>query len=207
MTKISLIRHGLVDNPHEVYYGRLPGFALAELGRAQAAAAGVYLADASVVAIYHSPMLRAFQTADIVRSRCATDAPMAECDLLNEIYSPFDGRPAAEMEKRDWNFYDEVGPPYEQPADIAARLVKFFDLVREKHPGRHVVGVSHADPIAFAIVWASGRPLSAGQRKQLMECGVSTHYPSPASVTTFVFADNEQRELHNYQYHAPAVHL
>ncbi len=205
MTKISLIRHGLVHNPEEVYYGRLPGFALAELGRAQAAAAGEYLAGDSVAAIYHSPMLRAFQTADIVRLRCATDAPLTECGLLNEIYSPFDGRAAAEMEQRDWNFYDDVGPAYEQPADIVARLVRFFDLACEKHPGRHVVGVTHADPIAFAIVWASGRPLSAAQRKQLVDCGVPVHYPSPASVTTFLFADGAEGKLLDYRYHAPTL--
>ena len=57
MTKISLIRHGLVHNPAEVYYGRLPGYGLAALGRAQAAAAGDYLAGAGIVAVYHSPML------------------------------------------------------------------------------------------------------------------------------------------------------
>lgn len=207
MTKISLIRHGLVDNPGEVYYGRLPGFALAELGRTQAAAAGDYLAGTSVAAIYHSPMLRAFQTADIVRSRCASGAPLAECGLLNEIYSPFDGSPAAEMARRDWNFYDEVGPPYEQPDDIVTRIVKFFDLARKKHPGQHIVGVSHADPIAFAIVWSSGLPLTAGQRKRLVDCGVSELYPSPASITTFVFADDEERNLLRYHYHAPAAHL
>ena len=151
MTKISLIRHGLVHNPAEVYYGRLPGYGLAALGRAQAAAAGDYLAGAGIVAVYHSPMLRAFQTAEIVRSRCAADAPLVECDLLNEIHSPFDGLAATEMEKRDWNFYDEINPPYEQPADIVARLLRFFDLARQRHPGHHVIGVSHADPIAFAI--------------------------------------------------------
>lgn len=205
MTKISLIRHGLVDNPHQVYYGRLPGFPLAELGHAQAAAAGDYLSGASVAAVYHSPTLRAFQTADIVRSRSGAGAPLTVCGLLNEIYSPFDGRPASEMDQRDWNFYDGVGPPYEQPADIVARLVKFFDLARQKHPAQHIIGVSHADPIAFAILWACGMPLSAAQRKRLVECGVSDPYPSPASVTTFEFVDSDERKLPNFRYHSPSV--
>ena len=207
MTKVSLIRHGLVHNPGGVYYGRLPGFGLAELGRAQAAAAGDYLADAGVVAVYHSPMLRAFQTAEIVRSRCAPDAPLVECDLLNEIHSRFDGLAATEMEKRNWDFYNEVTPPYEQPIDIVTRLLKFFDLARQEHPGRHVVGVSHADPIAFALLWAGDLPLSADQRKCLIDCGIAEPYPSPASVTTFEFADSDERKLSAFRYHAPAAYL
>ena len=89
MTKISLIRHGLVHNPAEVYYGRLPGFGLAELGRAQAAAAGDYLAGAGIVAVYHSPMLRAFQTAEIVRSRCAASATPIPSPLPFSVRASF----------------------------------------------------------------------------------------------------------------------
>lgn len=203
MTKISLVRHGLVHNPEQVYYGRLPGFGLAEMGRAQAAAAGRALAPESVVAIYHSPMLRAIETAVIVRSHCAVDAPLAECTLLNEIESPYDGRPVEEMERRDWNFYRDQDSRYEQPAEILARMLRFFDRARDLHPGEHIVGVSHADPIAFAIVWAAGLPLTAEQRKSLFECGVPDSYPAHASISTFTFADGGDRQLAGFEYQSP----
>lgn len=203
MTKISLVRHGLVHNPDQVYYGRLPGFSLADRGRAQAAAAGDYLAQTDVDAVYHSPMLRAFQTATIVHSRCAMTAPLEECALLNEIFSPYDGHPVEEMERRNWDFYDGIAPPYEKPEDIAERLVRFFDLARQLHPNSHVVGVSHADPIAFAILWAHGMTLSADQRKQLQPCGVPDNYPAPASISTFTFAAGYDRTLVDFQYYAP----
>lgn len=204
MTTISLIRHGLVENPGQVYYGRLPGFSLAEEGRRQAAAAGDYLAGQPIVAICHSPMLRARQTAEIVRHHCLATAPLVECGLLNEIHSTYDGRPIAEMEQIDWNFYREVTPPFEKPEDVLNRIVRFFDWARREHPGAHVVGVSHADPIAFAILWASGRPLTADQRKQLMECGIPDSYPAPASVTSFTFADQAGDGLVDFCYFAPA---
>jgi broad specificity phosphatase PhoE len=207
MTKISLVRHGLVHNPDEVYYGRLPGFRLAERGRAQAVAAGDYLAGAAVEAIYHSPMLRALQTADILRSRCAATAPLAECTLLNEILSPFDGRPVAEMERRNWDFYHEVDGSFEQPKDIVARIMRFFELAREKYPGGHVVGVSHADPIAFTIMWANGLPLAAEARKHLVTCGVTDGYPAPASISTFTFAEDGAEQLPAFRYHAPGIAL
>lgn len=201
MTRISLVRHGLVDNPGRVYYGRLPGFGLADEGRQQAAAAGSYLADRAVVAVYHSPLLRAFQTACIVNARLATPVPLIECALLNEIYSPYDGETHAEMTRRKWDFYHELSPPYEEPDDILARLLAFFEMICRRHAGQHVVGVSHADPIAFAIQWAHGLSLSPEGRRHLQSCGVSDAYPAPASITTFTFADGTERELTGCSYH------
>ena len=47
-TCISLLRHGEVDNPQEVYYGRLPGFGLSAEGRRQAQHAGLTIYNAVV---------------------------------------------------------------------------------------------------------------------------------------------------------------
>lgn len=201
MTTIALVRHGLVENPGELYYGRLPSFALADLGRRQAAAAARHLARNPVTAIYHSPMLRACQTAEIIGAGMVATVPVVECALLNEIHSPYDGQTWAEMERRNWDFYGDVVPPYEQPQDILARVHTFFARAREEHPGQHIVGVSHGDPIAFAILWASGRPATVAQKRQLIECGVYTGYPAPASISTFRF--DEAGALLHYNYHCP----
>lgn len=203
MTRFSLVRHGLVENPGQVYYGRLEGFALAETGRAQAAAAGRYLAGDSVAALYHSPMLRARQTAEIVQAQLAAPIPLAECALLNEIHSAHDGRPVAEMERIHWDFYYDISPPYEGPDAVLARMLSFFARMVAEHPGQHVVGVSHGDPIAFAILWAFSRPITADQRKQLSSCGVPDGYPAPASIATFTMDDSGE-EVIDFYYHSPA---
>lgn len=203
MTQISLVRHGLVHNPGQIYYGRLPGFGLAELGREQAAAAGLALAGESVAAVYHSPMQRAAETAAIIHALCAEGTPLEACALLNEIHSSYDGRPTAEMERRGWDFYGDRDPDYEQPEHILARVIRFFDRARELYPGRHVVGVSHADPIAFAIMWACGLSPAAEGRKQLFACGVADHYPSPASISTFTFAGGDDPRPISFSYRAP----
>ena len=44
-TIIHVMRHGEVDNPNGVLYGRLPGFGLTELGHSMAARAAEYLVD------------------------------------------------------------------------------------------------------------------------------------------------------------------
>lgn len=92
-TLISLVRHGEVANPEQVYYGRLPGFALSELGRRQATMAGQYLHPLSPSTIYHSPLLRARQTAELIADNLSGEVQVAECAHLIEIHSPFDGRP------------------------------------------------------------------------------------------------------------------
>jgi probable phosphoglycerate mutase len=207
MIKISLVRHGLVENPDQVYYGRLDGFGLATEGRAQAAAAGRYLAGDSVTAIYHSPMLRARQTAEILRAQLAAPAPLEECALLNEIHSSYDGRPAAEMERIHWDFYYDIRPPFEGPGDVLARMLAFFEHMRDDHPGEHVVGVSHGDPIAFAILWAFSLPVTAEQRKRLTTCGVPEGYPAPASIATFTFNDNGAPEAIDFCYNCPSCDM
>ena len=200
-TTISLLRHGLVENPEAVYYGRLPHFGLAARGRAQATAAGDYLAAAGVVAVYHSPMLRARQTAELVAAQLRAPVPLRACDLLTEIYSPYDGQTIAAMQQRHWDFYSEIEPPYEMPADILARALAFFAHARAEYPGQHIVGVSHGDLIAFAILWAFGRPATGAAKRELIDCGVDDLYPAPASLSTFRF--DADGALIEYRYHCP----
>ena len=206
MTIISLVRHGLVQNPEQVYYGRRPGFSLAAEGRDQAIAAGHLLAAhaQSITVIYHSPMQRAAETAALIRAQLAAPPPLLVASpLLIEIDSPFDGTPIAEMERRNWELYSGVGPPYEQPADVQARMVAFFDAVRAAHPGQHVVAVSHGDPILFAILWGLGRPIATDQRPFLAEWGIAGGYPACACIAAFTWPDGADEQRPTFSYHLP----
>ena len=60
---LHLVRHGEVENPRGVIYGRLPGYNLSERGRRQAAAAARRLRDADLAAVWASPLERAQETA------------------------------------------------------------------------------------------------------------------------------------------------
>ena len=48
-TIVHLLRHGEVENPHHILYGRLPDFHLSANGRLMALAAADYFADRPVV--------------------------------------------------------------------------------------------------------------------------------------------------------------
>lgn len=185
-TRITLVRHGEVHNPDGVYYGRLPRFGLSEHGRALAVAAGKHLRYMRPAALYTSPLLRARETAALITAQGIGLQPSIN-RLLWEVHTPYDGRTQAELATRNWDLYTQAGPGYEQPADILARVHRFFDLARKRHTGRHVVAVTHGDLVAFSILWAFGEPVSAAGRSRLAACGVTGGYPEPASLTTFTF--------------------
>src|SRR5512137_923961 len=94
-TPLHLVRHGEVDNPTGIFYGRLPRYALGTEGRAQAVATARLLADEPVTAIYTSPMLRARQTARAI-AREHKGRQVRVSSLLNEVNVPLEGRPLEE---------------------------------------------------------------------------------------------------------------
>ena len=63
--RIHLVRHGEVDNPNKVLYGRLPNFALTALGRQMAEATAQELAStgANYTKLISSPLIRTLQSA------------------------------------------------------------------------------------------------------------------------------------------------
>jgi broad specificity phosphatase PhoE len=57
-TIVHLLRHGEVENPAGIIYGRLPGYHLSANGRAMARAAADFFAERPVVALFCSPLER-----------------------------------------------------------------------------------------------------------------------------------------------------
>ena len=203
-TTIYLVRHGHIVNRDEVFHGRLPGFPLSEEGRTQAAAAAAFLSEQPISAVYHSPMERARQTAEIIQAAFLPPQPLLqESPLLHEIYSPYDGRPWPEMAARDWDFYTGSTPEYEQPADIVNRMLAFLQRMRRLHTGGHVVGVTHADPLAFIWLWVLQEEAHVDNRRRLRELGLQDEYPATASISIFTFESTAPGEVPAYEYIRP----
>src|SRR5690242_19236241 len=152
-TEILFVRHGEVHNPQQVYYGRLPNYVLSENGRMQAQAAAEALKDAPIAALFSSPQQRTQETASFIRAyHPALEVQIHE--LLNEIYSPYDGTAHSVMETRNYDLYTDSPAPYEQPQDIVRRAQEFMNWARKQYPGQQVVATTHGDVIAFSILWA-----------------------------------------------------
>jgi broad specificity phosphatase PhoE len=184
MTRITFVRHGEVHNPRRVIYGRLPRFRLSQRGLQQAVRAAQALAAESVDAVVSSPLLRARQTAAQILLHQPGLRLHVSRDLI-EVHTPYQGLPAAEIAFRREDFYTGSPPPFEQPADVLGRMSRFAARHARRHPGGHVVAVTHGDPIAFFALWAGGAAVTPANKTRLAPLGIGGGYPGHASSTTY----------------------
>jgi broad specificity phosphatase PhoE len=201
-TVVHLVRHGQVENPRRVLYGRLPGFHLSPGGRAQADVLAAWFAKTPVAAVLSSPLERAQQTAAPIAAahglEVRTDLRLIETSNLFEGVA---GNVAWYILRHPamwWKLRDLRTPSWgERNLDMVERVHAVVDAVREELAGRHVVLVSHQAPIWVARL--------AFERRRL------PHWPGRrrctlGSVTTLVF-DGDQLAGVSYAEPAAAVLL
>ena len=201
-TTLYLVRHGEVHNPEKILYGRLPGYRLSGSGKAQARAAGDWLASKSVEAIYCSPMQRAQETAAIIAERLPDLMPTID-QRISEVYTPYEGRPTAEMEAIGWDLYTGNEPPYETPTVVLERVLDFFDFLRTRHAGAAVVAVGHGDILVFPWLHAQGEAPEALMKDRLRDYALPVDYPATASIMCFGLAGDPRESLPTVSYHCP----
>ncbi len=186
-TVVHLLRHGEVDNPHGILYGRLPGYHLSARGRAMAEAAADYFAGRTVAALFSSPLERAQETARPVAQRLGL--PIVTDDRLIESWNHFEGqrfgvgdgslRHPAHWPHLANPFRPSWGEPYGQ---VAARVQAALQAAREAAAGREAVCVSHQLPIWVTRRAAENRRLWHNPARR--ECALG-------SVTSFTYAGDE----------------
>jgi broad specificity phosphatase PhoE len=186
-TVVHLVRHGQVENPRRVLYGRLPGYHLSARGRAQAELLAGHFAGARLAAVLASPLERAQQTAAPI---AAAHGLEVRTDLrLIENSTIFEGAAGnlvwyiLRHPRLWWKLRDLRAPSWgERNVDMVERMHAVVDAVREEFAGRQVVLVSHQGPIWVARLAFERRRLShwPGRRRCTL-----------ASVTTLTF-DGDQ---------------
>jgi broad specificity phosphatase PhoE len=164
MTVVHLLRHGEVDNPSGVIYGRLPGYHLSANGRAMAEAAADYFADRRVVALFSSPMERAQETARPVAERLGL--PIVIDDRLIEAWNHFEGLRfgVGDGSLRHPGHWPHLTNPFrpswgESYKEVAARMLAAMETAREAAVGQEAVCVTHQLPVWIARRAAEGRHL------------------------------------------------
>jgi len=202
-THIHLVRHGLVDNPRNVVYGRMPRFRLAHHGIAQARQSAAYLRRKPVIALFSSPLLRARQSAREILGLIQLKR-IGITQLITEVHSPYEGRPSAEVHALKGDVYAHASPHYEHPQDVLARTLRFFKRSVHRYQGRHVVAVTHGDIIVFAYLWALGKVLDPLYKGRLDSLGMQSGYPAHGSVTSFTFQKNAEVPPPAVSYWEPA---
>lgn len=151
---IHLVRHGEVENPSAIIYGRMPGFGLSERGRRQARAGAEHLKDADVGALWSSPLQRAQETARVIGD--AHDIEITTDERLIESGSTFEGvgRTAWAVLSNPlhwWRLRNPWRPSWgESFRGIQERMLASIDAATAAAAGREAVIVSHQLPLVVA---------------------------------------------------------
>jgi broad specificity phosphatase PhoE len=196
-TVVHLLRHGEVENPGGIIYGRLPGYHLSATGRLMADAAAGFFADRAVVAMFSSPLERAQETARPVAERLGL--PIVTDERLIESWNHFEGlrfgvgdgslrRPAHWLYLMN-PFRPSWGEPYRA---VATRMLSVMADAREAAAGREAVCVTHQLPIWVTRRMTEGRWL--WHNPALRECALG-------SVTSFTYTGDR---IESVSYTVPA---
>ena len=185
-TIIHVMRHGEVDNPNGVLYGRLPGFGLTELGHSMAARAAEYLVDsgADITRVISSPLLRAQLTA--APTAAAYGLTIESDPRLIESDNVFEGMPvnsnrAMLAHPKYYKYYcNPLRPSWGEPyRDIASRMSAALSSALRAARGHEALVVSHQNPI---VTLTRFRERSAARpRAEIASLCV-------ASITSFIFS-------------------
>jgi broad specificity phosphatase PhoE len=173
-TIIHFVRHGEVENPKKLRYGRLPGFHLSETGRKQAEQAALFFIKRKISHIYTSPLERTQQTATLL-GMAFPHVSIALDDRIMEVKtsSQFEGKP------RDRGFYypTQSSTDSESVAHILSRFSHFLEEKIIQHNGQEIIAVSHADPLGFLY----------SKYVYSVESAMRGQYPQYASIYSYVF--------------------
>jgi broad specificity phosphatase PhoE len=181
---VHLVRHGEVDNPAGVIYGRIPGYHLSADGRLMAKAAADFLAGRDITVLRCSPLDRAVETAAPIAAELGLEA--VTDDRLIEPANHFEGMrfgvgDGSLRRPRHWRYlWNPFRPSWGEPyAEVAARMLAAAADAARAADGHEAVCVSHQLPIWVTRLATEGRRLWHDPRRR--QCALG-------SVTSLTFA-------------------
>ena len=200
-TTVHVARHGEVENPQKILYGRQPGWRLSNRGQQMAEALGEWSKPLNIGALHVSPLQRAQETAaPIARAHgleITTDERLIEAANIFEgksfelgsgvLKHPASWRHLYNPWKPSW------GEPYEEQIN---RMLAAIFAANKAANGKDAIVVSHQLPIWILRSAIEGRSLLHDPRKRI--CTL-------ASVTSVHFDD--EGVISGISYSEPAGHL
>jgi broad specificity phosphatase PhoE len=200
-TTVHVARHGEVENPEKILYGRQPGWRLSNRGQQMAETLGEWSKSINLGALHVSPLQRAQETAaPIARAHgieITTDERLIEAANVFEgksfelgsgvLKHPSSWRHLYNPWKPSW------GEPYEEQIN---RMLAAIFAARKAANGKDAIVVSHQLPIWILRSAIEDRSLLHDPRKRI--CTL-------ASVTSVHFDD--EGVISGLSYSEPAGHL
>lgn len=180
------VRHGRVENPGHVVYARLPGFHLAEDGRAAAGELAAELAAAPVAAVVSSPLDRALETAEILAAPHGLAVEIDDRLIEWGFWVGWQGLPWSRIRERDPEALDRYAADPESVGgddrlvDAGGRVLSWAAEAERAHGGGLVLGVSHEAPLAAAMLTAAGEGLGEFHAASVPHLALVRLLPAPA---------------------------
>jgi broad specificity phosphatase PhoE len=201
MTSVHVVRHGEVENPNKILYGRQSGWFLSKRGEEMAKVLGEWAKPLNIGAVNASPLERAQQTAKPMAD--AHNLTINTDERLIEAANVFEGKPFGVGDgvlrqpsawPKLWNpWKPSWGEPY---VDQVNRMLAAVFAARDAANGKDAIVVSHQLPIWILRSAIEGRRFLHDPRKRI--CTL-------ASVTSIHFDD--EGLITNLTYSEPAKHL
>jgi broad specificity phosphatase PhoE len=177
------MRHGEVDNPTGVLYGRMPDFHLSDLGRKMADRVAEYLTGRDIVELVTSPLERAQETMEPIAAVFGLTPRIDE--RVIEAANLFEGKRfgvgdgALRKPSSWWLLRNPLKPSWGEPyQQIVRRMRDAMETARERAAGHEALIVSHQLPIWTVRSAIEARRLWHDPRKR--QCSL-------ASLTSFTF--------------------
>lgn len=186
-TIVHVCRHGQVENPDHILYGRLTGYGLSKLGHAMAERLGEHFADVPLQHLRVSPLQRAKETLAPIAAR-HPQVEIVEDHRVVEAANHFEGRAFGRYNQKLlwpanwWHFRNPMRPSWGEPyAEVVLRMREALaDMAASVPQGGQALVVAHQLPIYIARLDAEGR--SSLHNPANRQCRL-------ASVTSFHFVD------------------
>lgn len=180
--RLILVRHGQTEwNQLGIIQGRTD-IPLNDTGIVQARAAGEWLSQRRIDAVYSSPMQRAFDTAtEIARPH---GLPVISIDDIIEIdFGLWEEKTADELKRlypeywNDWSWHLDEEKSANMQAESAYAILNrvkraLNSIFEENTAGSTAVVVSHTMPIKLIMANAIGLPLKSLQSIKVGNCGI-----------------------------------
>jgi len=198
---VHVLRHGEVENPNKILYGRQPGWYLSSRGQEMAATLGQWSKSIDLGALHVSPLQRAQETAAPIAAEhniaITTDERLIEAENIFEGKS-FELGSGVLKHPSSWrHLYNPWRPSWGEPyVEQINRMLAAVFAAKDAANGKDAICVSHQLPIWILRSAIENRHLLHDPRKR--ECTL-------ASVTSVHF--DEDGVISGISYSEPARHL
>ena len=198
---IHVLRHGEVENPEKILYGRQPGWRLSTRGQEMAQAVADWSKDLNLGAIHASPLQRAQETATPIAKqhnlKITTDEKLIEAANIFEGKKFELGSGVLKHPSSWWHLRNPAKPSWGEPyTEQIERMLAAVFAARDAANGKDALVVSHQLPIWILRSAVEGRRLLHDPRKRI--CTL-------ASVTSLHLDDEGM--INGVSYSEPAKHL